>query len=731
MPGNAVPVLVPVPLDGPFDYLLEAGPRPVAGSFVEVPFGRRRLVGVVWDKSPARSLPDHRLKPLGAVLDASPMPAPLRKLLCHLARETLTPLGSALKLAASVPSALDPWPTKLACRLTDAPLPAKLTRQRAAVLAVLEGQPALLPATIAKAAKVGVGVVQAMVREGLLATETVVERPVWRHPDPNQNGVTLTPAQEAAARDLRHMVERRAGGVALLDGVPGAGKTEVYFEAVAAALRQGRRVLVLLPEIALSAQWLARFERRFGVPPAVWHSALTAAQRRKTWRSIAEGAVDVVVGARSALFLPLAELGLIVVDEEHDGSFKQEDMVLYHARDMALARGRIESCTVVLASATPSVETALSAGCIPGGPPAMPGWHHVGLPARHGGAALPEVSLIDLRRDRPSRGGFLAPSLRQALEETLAAKAQSLLFLNRRGYAPLTLCRACGHRLACPNCSAWLVSHRLRGRLQCHHCGYTRPTPEHCPSCGAVGLLAASGPGVERLAEELEELLPDARVAVMTSDTTSDAKAAAQIVEAMEQHRIDVLIGTQLVAKGHHFPDLTLVGVVDADLGLGGGDLRAAERTFQLLYQVAGRAGRETRPGRVLIQTHLPEHPVMQALAVGDKDRFLAVELEERRIGEMPPFGRLAALIFAGSNAEQVKVEARRVARAAPDTDGVIVLGPAPAPLALLRGRYRERLLVKAAEDVDLPAWLRAWLAPIRLPSALHLQIDVDPVSFL
>ena len=465
--------------------------------------------------------------------------------------------------------------------------------------------------------------------------------------------------------------------------------------------------------------------------PAVWHSALTAAQRRRTWRLIAEGAIDVVVGARSALFLPLTDLGVIVVDEEHDSSFKQEESVHYHARDMAVARARLEGCAIVLASATPSLETAVAAGMVRGGPPAQPGWRQVPLPARHGGAAMPEVRLVDLRRHRPPRGGFLAPPLREELFRNLRDGAQSLLFLNRRGYAPLTLCRACGHRLACPNCSAWLVAHRLRGRLQCHHCGYAMSMPEHCPSCGAVGLLTASGPGVERLVEELGEILPDARLAVMTSDTASDTKGATALVQAMESHAVDILVGTQIIAKGHHFPDLTLVGVVDADLGLGGGDLRAAERTFQLLYQVSGRAGRAERPGRVLIQTHLPEHPVMQALAVGDKDRFLAVELEERRLGEMPPFGRLAALIVSGGDAERVKAEARRIAQAAPPCDEALVLGPAPAPLALLRGRYRERILVKATPELDLPGWLRAWLKPIKLPGAVQLQVDVDPISFL
>ena len=706
------------------------GEPPAPGTHVVVPFAGRELIGVVWDEPPARTIPTHRLKSIAIVLDAPPMPRAVRALVTEVAQETLAPRGAVLKLALSVPAGLEPWPEKLAYRRAAGEPPERLSRQRSRVLAALPTDATMPAPALAKAAGVGTGVVHAMARDGLLTAVGVVERPSWPRPDADQRGVELTPAQRIAATTLCQLVRSRKG-VALLDGVPGAGKTEVYLEAVAEALRAGRRVLVLLPEIALSAQWLGRFERRFGAAPAVWHSGLTSTQRRRTWRLIAEGAIDVVVGARSALFLPLTDLGLIVVDEEHDASFKQEESVHYHARDAALARARLEGCAAVLASATPSLESAVAAGIVRGGPEARADWVHVALPARHGGAAMPEVGLVDLRRDRPPRGGFLAPALREALHRNLGEGAQSLLFLNRRGYAPLTLCRACGHRLACPNCSAWLVTHRLRGRLQCHHCGYAMSEPEHCPSCGAVGLLTASGPGVERLAEELAQILPSARLAVMTSDTTGDTKAAAALVEAMERHTVDILIGTQIIAKGHHFPDLTLVGVVDADLGLGGGDLRAAERTFQLLYQVAGRAGREERPGRVLIQTHLPEHPVMQALAVGDKDRFLAVELEERRIGAMPPFGRLAALIVSGGDAQRVKAEARRIAQAAPVCDSALVLGPTPAPLALLRGRYRERLLIKVTPELDLPAWLREWLKPIKLPGAVQLQVDVDPISFL
>lgn len=728
MPSDTIPVLVPLPLDGPFDYLAAGDDPPPPGSFVQVPFGPREIIGVVWDRPGPRRAARGRLRPLGPAFLAPPMPAPVRRLVEHVAEQTLAPLGSVVRMAMSVPAALEPTPRKLAWRKSaDGP---RLSAQRRAVLEALAGRPPMPTRVLAQAAGVSDAVVLGMAKAGLLEPVEIEPEPPPR-PDPEAPGVRLSEAQAAAARELRRLVRSGGAATVLLEGVPGAGKTEVYFEAVAEALRLGRRVLVLLPEIALSAQWLDRFRRRFGAEPVVWHSGLTSAQRRRGWRAVAEGQVPVLVGARSALFLPLADLGLVVVDEEHDQSFKQGDGVLYHARDMAQARAAIEGCPLILATATPSIETACMAGGIEGGPPAAPGWSHLLLPSRHGGAPLPAVRLIDLRKDGPPRAAFMSGPLRQALVETAAAGEQSLLFLNRRGYAPLTICRACGYRMQCPNCSAWLVSHRLRRRVTCHHCGYSAPEPEHCPSCGAVDKLAVSGPGVERIAEELASFLPEARTALMTSDTMTGAAAVADLVHAMERREVDVLIGTQIIAKGHHFPQLTLVGVVDADLGLGGGDLRAAERTFQLLYQVAGRAGRESRPGRVLLQTHLPEHPVMQALARGDKDRFLATELEERRFAGMPPFGRLAALILSGRDAQRVKAEARRLAQAAPATEGVQLWGPAPAPLSLLRGRWRERILVRADTAIDLPAWLRGWLGGFRLPSQVGLQVDVDPYGFL
>ncbi|MHA1600338.1 MAG: primosomal protein N', partial [Alphaproteobacteria bacterium] len=559
---------------------------------------------------------------------------------------------------------------------------------------------------------------------------TLPPRPAFAAPDHERAGPSLSADQQAAAEAL---IEKLATGfaVTVLDGVTGSGKTEVYFEAMAAALARGRQVLVLLPEIALSAQWFERFAARFGTAPAVWHSELTAKQRRDTWRAVAHGEARVVVGARSALFLPFAELGLIVIDEEHDAAFKQEDGVIYHARDMAVVRARLGEFPIVLVSATPSLESVVNANAGRYG--------RLHLPDRHGGAQLPDVALVDLRREKPQRiegigQGWLSPPLRLAVAETLAAGEQVMLFLNRRGYAPLTLCRACGHRLRCPRCTAWLVEHRRAGCLQCHHCGHQAAIPEACPGCQAEGALAACGPGVERLAEEVTALFPDARTTVMASDTVTGPSAAAALLADVAARKIDIVIGTQIVAKGHHFPYLTLVGVVDADLGLFGGDLRAAERTYQLLHQVAGRAGRAERAGRVLLQTVEPDHPVMQALASGERDRFLELEIETRSRAGLPPFGHLAALILSDPDADRLDRVCRALARAVPSAgsaEGIDVLGPAPAPLAILRGRHRRRFLLKTRRGLRPQPFLRQWLAAVRLPSQTRMQVDIDPYSFL
>ena len=727
---TTAPVLLPLPLDGPFDYALAPGMEVQPGDIVEVPFGPRSVIGVVWDEPSARPADAKRLKAIIRKLDVPAQTSSLRRLVKHVAETTLHPLGSALRLTLGVPAALDPPTPKMGVIVSSSFIDAKITKARRNVLDVLADKRPRGPADLAREAGVSSAVVHAMVKKSFLCSVPIPEPPE-RPLDIDKKAVELSVAQAAAASQLVANIGK-GHHVTLLEGVPGAGKTEVYLEAIIAALERGEQVLVLLPEIALTAQVLERFGRRFERPVVAWHSELGSTKRRRIWRRIAEGKEPIVIGARSALFLPLPKLGLIVVDEEHDSSFKQEDGVPYQGRDMAIARARFEDCPIILSSATPALDTAYAAGRVPGAPYPEGGEAlAIRLPSRFGGAAMPGVALIDLRKDRPPRGGWLSPGLRAALKQTFEAGEQALLFLNRRGYAPLTLCRACGQRFACPNCHAWLVHHRLRHRLLCHHCGYSRSEPDHCPACGTVDALAVCGPGVERLVDEVRLLLPDARTAIMTSDSPGSPSASADLLRAMHDHELDLLIGTQIIAKGHHFPNLTLVGVVDGDLGLSGGDLRAAERQFQLLYQVAGRAGRAERPGRVMIQTHLPDHPVMQALAAGDKDRFYAEELAEREEADLPPFGRLASVIVSGRDQSEVRKLAVDMAKTAPDLPGLRVLGPAPAPIAMLRGRHRQRLLVMAKKHVDLTEALRPWIKNVRPRGSLRVQIDVDPYSFL
>ena len=721
-------VLLPLPLAGAYDYRVPEGMALAEGQFVAVPLGRREAVGVVWGEG-GHGIAPEKLKDVTRALDVPAMPESLRRTIDWVAAYTMTPPGAVLRMAMSVSAALEPQKLILAyCRPeggeTDARLiDARLTDARRRVLAALADGPPRLPVELAREAGVGAGVVKAMAESGLIETVHLPPRLVPGVPDADHARVVLSEAQGRAAGELVAAVAARAFSVTLLDGVTGSGKTEVYFEAIAEALRRGLQTAVLLPEIALTAQWYARFRDRFGADPVGWHSELTQGQRRQAWRAVAEGEAAVVVGARSALFLPFPRLGLVVVDEEHDSSFKQEDGVVYHARDMAVVRARFAQAPAVLASATPSLETLANAE--------QGRYRRAVLPERHGGAALPEITAIDLRREPPPRKSFLSPPLRAALAANLEAGEQAMLFLNRRGYAPLTLCRACGHRLQCPRCTAWLVEHRLRGQLLCHQCGFSAPSPNACPTCQAADSFVACGPGVERIAEEVAHILPGARFAIMASDTIAGPSAAEDLVRRVQARELDLLIGTQIMAKGHHFPWLTLVGVVDADLGLAGGDLRAAERTYQLLHQVAGRAGRAARPGRVMLQTYMPEHPVMAALVAGGRDEFFAAEAQARRTHHMPPFGRLAAVIVSGADERAVDAVARALGRAAPRGDGLAVLGPAPAPFALLRGRHRRRLLVKAPREAPLQKHLAAWLAGVAIPGGVRVVVDVDPYSFL
>jgi primosomal protein N' (replication factor Y) len=707
---------------GPLDYRVPETMHVEPGSVVVAPLGPRQLLGVAWEaeRLPTNEVPDSRLRPLAGAVDVALIAAPLRRLCEWTADYYLAPLASVLRMVLPSSAALEGSRQLVEYRPTGL-VPERMTPQREKALAALEGRQGTVR-ELADHAEVSDAVLRGLVNAGSLEAVTVDgDRPL-PHPDPNYAPPNLNDDQRDAAASLAAPIGKGFDPV-LLDGVTGSGKTEVYFEAIAECLRQGKQALVLLPEIALTEPFLKRFEARFGCAPVAWHSDLRSSQRRRNWRGIASGEAQVTVGARSALFLPYPNLGLIVVDEAHEPSFKQEDGVQYHARDAAVMRGKFEDIPVILSSATPAIESRHMVE--------VGRYREVCLPQRFAGASLPEIRAIDMTQDPPPRGRWLAPSLVAELEANLERGEQSLLFLNRRGFAPLTLCRHCGHRFQCPNCTAWMVEHRLMHRLACHHCGHVMPPPKACPECGEEETLVPCGPGVERIADEVAELFPDARTAIVTSDTIWSPLRAAEFVGAMEAGAIDVVIGTQLVTKGYHFPNLTLVGVVDADLGLAGGDLRAAERSFQQIQQVAGRAGRADKSGRVFVQTHDPDAPVIDALVKGDAAGFYAAETEARREAAMPPFGRLAAIVVSAEVASQADAVARTIGRAAPEVEGMAVFGPAPAPLAMLRGRHRQRLLVHARRSLDVQDVIRDWLAELEWSPKVRVSVDVDPYSFL
>jgi primosomal protein N' (replication factor Y) len=722
--ATIVDVLVPVALDQSYSYRVPAGLELRPGDLVSVPLGTRETTGVVWAESAdVRPGLHNRLKDVAAKLDVPPLTQETRSFVDWVAGYTLSSRGMVLRMALRMGEHLGPERVRVGVRLAGPP-PQRMTPARARVLALLADGLARAKGDAARQAGVSPGVIDGLVDEGVLEALALPPEPVARPPDPGHQVPELTDAQRAAADALRASVEAGGFGVSLLDGVTGSGKTEVYFEAVAAAIRAGKQSLILMPEIALTGQFLDRFAERFGVRPAEWHSEVPPRRRARTWAAVAENEVRVVAGARSALFLPYADLGLIVIDEEHDAAYKQEDGVHYNARDMAVVRARIGKFPIVLSSATPAVETEVNAR--------RGRYRRLSLPERFGGAHLPSIEPIDLTREGPPRGRFIAPRLAEAVRIAFERKEQALLFLNRRGYAPLTLCRACGFRFACPQCDAWLVDHRFRRQLVCHHCGLAMPHPAACPKCQAADSFVACGPGVERIEEEVAALFPQARVLVLSSDLIATVERMREELKEIEEGRVDLIIGTQLVAKGHHFPRLNLVGIVDADLGLANGDPRAAERTFQLLHQVSGRAGREEGRGYGFLQTHQPNHPVMKALIAGDREAFYASEIAARESAGYPPFGRLASLVISAGEKSAAEGYARRLAAIAPLADAVRVLGPAEAPLALVRGRHRFRLLVKSPRNFDLSAYLREWLAEAAKPKGdLRLEVDIDPMSFL
>ena len=721
---KTVKVLFPLPLSEAYNYRALPSETLNKGAWVRAPLGPRTVTGVVWSVDEvSASVDEHKLKSLEAVIDAPPLAPTVLSFVAWVASYTMFPLGAVLRLVMRSGDALKPIKPVMAFRASGA-APLRMTPARQLALAAAGDGPKTVR-EIAQAAQVSDGVVRGLIKARALEAVAIDPDAPFDAPDTEKIGKSLSDEQARAVLQAQELLRSPTPSPLLIDGVTGSGKTEVYLEAAAAALSADptAQILIMLPEIALTLPFLKRVEERFGAAPAPWHSDMKQSMRRRVWRRVLDGNARIVVGARSALFLPFRNLRLIVVDEEHEGAYKQEDGVIYHGRDMAVARGRLGQFPVLLASATPSLETVVNVD---------QGRYEIErLAARFGGATLPAVNLIDLRKYPPDAGSWLSPALIEAANRRLENNEQVLFFLNRRGYAPLTICRKCGHRMKAPHSDTWLVEHRFENKLVCHHTGFSMTKPEACPNCHAVGSLTACGPGIERVAEEVAARWPDARHGVLSSDLAISSGGMRAVLDQMQRGDIDMLVATQIVAKGHHFPNLTLVGVIDADMGLAGGDLRAAERTFQLLSQVTGRAGRSEKPGRALLQTHQPEAPVLQALANGNRDDFLAAEADGRLQMGFPPFGRLAAIILRSNDEKALKAAAQAHRDAIPAGDGIEVWGPAPAPLYRLRGEMRMRFLVKTRRDVHIQRYLSTWLSEVKLRGPVRRSVDIDPYTFL
>lgn len=717
-----VNILLPQRIDQAYTYRVPKGYSLKEGQFVEVSMRNKILSGVVWScdtDAPSSS----RVKEVAKVYDCPAVPQSTRDFVKWVASYAMAPLGNVLKMAMSVPQALEPEEYKIGLMLAEQIDEEQVTPKRQNVINFLKGQ--VFPLTtneISTRSNVSLATVREMLKLGILKEVPMPPPPlVWRY-----KPMELSGEQKEASDKICKAIDPAQFKTFLLDGVTGSGKTEVYFEAIGKNLEKGKQSLVLLPEISLSAQWIQRFTDRFGTPPVVWHSDMTPANRRRAWRQVITGEAKVVVGARSALFLPYPNLGLIVVDEEHESAYKQEEGVIYNARDMAVVRGRLDACLVVLVSATPSLESLDNAK--------RGRYQWLKLHARHGAAQLPSIHIIDMRKKsdkEKEQPKWISETLYKAIDQATDSGQQALVFLNRRGYAPLTLCQSCGERISCPHCTAWLVEHKVYNSLICHHCGHTIVRPKECFKCGDAENIISCGPGVERVAEELDKLFPTKRIEIMSSDIVTSLPKLQNLVDDLHQGRVDIVVGTQMIAKGHHFPNLTVVGVVDADLGLAGGDLRAGERTYQLLHQVAGRAGRADLTGHVYLQTFNPTHPVLTALVSGSRDEFIEIEERGRKMNDLPPYGRLAAIIVSSQDKALVESYVQHLARSAPTYSDLEILGPAPAALAVVRNWHRWRFLLKSPKDKMLQPVIEEWLNKLKHPSKIKLQIDIDPYSFL
>ena len=541
-------------------------------------------------------------------------------------------------------------------------------------------------------------------------------------PEPSFKSTILNDEQDKAKVDILKIQDRSHKPI-VLEGVTGSGKTEVYFDLIEREINESKQILIMVPEISLTPQLENRFKERFGLEIKIWHSKITPKRRKEIWHKCYDGEPLVVIGARSSLFLPFKNLGLTVIDEEHDSSYKQEDIIRYQARDLAVVKANYEKSKLILTSATPSLETINNIN--------NKKYHHVFLSKQYSGLPLPQISLVDLSKHKLEKNQWISSILKNEIANCLSNKEQALIFLNRRGYSPLSLCVECGYRHQCAQCSSWLVMHQQKKRLLCHQCGSIEEMSFNCPKCSAKDSIKFIGPGVERIAEELTQSFPDKVVNVMSSDLINSPKKIKELIDKFSNKKIDIIVATQIMAKGYDFPNLSLVGVIDADAGLFGGDMRAIEKTYNMLQQVSGRAGRSQQTGKVIIQTYYPEQPIIKSLQERDRTSFIQQALMEREQFKIPPFGFMTSIIVSGSSKANVEKVSQQLVYFRKFSEECNVLGPVEAPINLLKGQFRYRILLKGKSRKNLNVFTKKMVNSVKIPSAVKVIIDVDPYTFM
>tara|TARA_B100000686_G_scaffold265830_1_gene280398 strand:+ start:10621 stop:12753 length:2133 start_codon:yes stop_codon:yes gene_type:complete len=706
------------PGKGIFDYIVDK--RILIGQIVYVPLRNKYYYGIVIGKG-SNKLDAKKLKPISEIKNVPPISIELLNF-CHwLSEWCMYDISLVTRMIIPSFNFLKSVKNKLVLFHNEKNINS-MTNLGHKTFKYIKEKPGLTISDYCKELNISKVVIKKLIKDGNILSK---ESPFNQNDDlkikfyKNNN---LNQYQLKAVEKVQELKSKSS--IFLLDGVTGSGKTEVYISIIRKELSIGKQSLILLPEIALTNQLLEKFEERFGVKPIVWHSELSLKDRHKNWLQVLNGNAPIVIGARSSLFLPFKSLSCIIVDEEHDASYKQDDGVIYNARDMAVVRGQKAAAIVILSSATPSLESLNNAK--------LGKYIRLNLPERFGNSTMPSIKLIDMRKIKTKSGKWISDIAVKAIDKSIKSKEQVLLFLNRRGYSPLTICKSCGFRFQCAHCSAWLVNHKKDNKMICHFCGYSENIINNCGQCGADDSFISCGPGVERLAEEIKILFPKVKLQILTSDTFTK-KLEKSFLNKIITGEINIIIGTQLVAKGHHFPHLNTVVAIDADLGLSGSDLRASEKTFQLLTQLSGRAGRESDSGIAYIQTYDPNHEVMQAILSGDKNNFLEAESKARNSRKLPPYGRLAALIIQSKNFNDLNMFLKLMSRNIPRIKNlrIDVLGPVPAPIPKLRDWHRYRYLIKSELGVRLQPYIKKWLSKIKVNRAIRIKIDIDPYNFM